>query len=71
MVFYHVGRTEDLRDSLNTGLLPVTRTLLGAAGSGVASLARKLGPRDPGEVVELIDDVDPPGWTPAKTEEVA
>ena len=66
MVFYHVGRTDELRDSLNTGLWPLTKTL----ASGTASLVRRLGPRDPGEVVELepMND-DLPGWTPADDDE--
>lgn len=62
MVFYHVERTEDFRDSLRTGPLTVTRTLLG----GAVSLARRLGPREAELVVELepIDDDEPLGWTP-------
>ena len=68
MVFYHVGRTDELRDSLNTGLWPLTKTL----ASGTASLVRHLRPRDAGEVVELepMDD-GLPSWTPAGGEEVA
>lgn len=66
MVFYHEGRVEGLRAELRTGLWPLTKTLAG----GAASLARRLGPRDPGEVVELepIDD-DLPGWRPATNDE--
>lgn len=66
MVFYHEGRIEEFRAVLNPGVWPLTKTLV----SGTASLVRRLGPRDAGEVVELepMDD-DLPGWTPADNDE--
>ncbi len=75
MVIYHDGRVEELRAGLRTGPLTVTLTLLGAAGTGVASLARRIGPRycDDGDVVDLEPmDENPLGWMPAiDDEEVA
>jgi hypothetical protein len=72
MVFYHDGRVEDLRASLRTGPVTVTRNLLGATASGMASLASRYGPGRAGEVVALepMDDDEPSsGWMPGDNEE--
>ena len=59
----------DRRGQMNTGVWPLSKRAATATGHGVASLARRLTPEPPGEVVEV--DVLPDGWTPADDEEVA
>jgi hypothetical protein len=73
-VFGPIGLTPDLRDQLRLGPVTVTRNLLGATASGVASLASRYGPGRAGDdhvvVLEEMDDDEPlSGWMPGDNEE--